>query len=71
MSVTRPEEPPAPSASDATNRHARRCGGNHGSLGRIEQRLDKLALKSELLDLRNRVDALEEQVRILEARLEE
>ncbi len=35
----------------------------------VEQRLDKMALKSELLDLKARVDGLQAQVRALEERL--
>ena len=36
----------------------------------IDQRLDKMALRSELLVLKARLDGLQEQVRTLEARLE-
>ena len=36
----------------------------------VEERLDKMALRSELLELKARVDALQEQVRTLEARLD-
>ena len=39
-------------------------------LDRVEQKLDKMALRSELLELKTRVDGLQEQVRILEARLD-
>jgi hypothetical protein len=35
----------------------------------VEQRLDKLALRSELQEPKDRVDALQEQVRVLEERL--
>jgi polyhydroxyalkanoate synthesis regulator phasin len=35
------------------------------------ERLDKMALRSELLELKARVDGLQEQVRTLEGRLEE
>jgi polyhydroxyalkanoate synthesis regulator phasin len=38
---------------------------------RVEQHLGKLALRSELLELKARVDGLQEQVRTLEARLDE
>jgi predicted nuclease with TOPRIM domain len=40
-------------------------------LDRVEQRLDKMALRSELVELKARVDGLQEQVRILEARIGE
>jgi hypothetical protein len=33
--------------------------------------LDKLALRSELLEIKSRMDGLQEQVRILEARLDQ
>jgi len=35
----------------------------------VEARLDKMALKSELVELKTRVDGLQEQVRTLEERL--
>lgn len=37
----------------------------------IERRLDKMALRSELQELKARVDGLQEQVRTLENRLDE
>jgi chromosome segregation ATPase len=37
----------------------------------LDRRLDKMALRSELVELKARVDGLQEQVRILEARLEQ
>jgi polyhydroxyalkanoate synthesis regulator phasin len=37
----------------------------------VEQRLDTMALRSELLELKSRVDGLHEQVRSLEARLDD
>ena len=37
----------------------------------LDRRLDKVALRSELLELKARVDGLQEQVRILEGRLEQ
>jgi predicted nucleic acid-binding Zn-ribbon protein len=40
-------------------------------MDRVEQQLSKMALRSELLDLKARVDGLQEQVRTLEARLED
>ena len=40
-------------------------------MDRLEQQLGKLALRSELLDLKARVDALQDQVRLLESRLVE
>jgi predicted nuclease with TOPRIM domain len=40
-------------------------------LDRVEQRLDKMALRSELLELKTRVEGLQEQVRVIEARLDE
>ena len=40
-------------------------------LDRVEQQISKLALRSELLDLKARVENLQEQVRVIEARLEE
>ena len=40
-------------------------------LDRIDQRVEKLMLRSDLLELKARVDGLQEQVRTLEARLEE
>ena len=36
----------------------------------VEKKLDKMALRSELLELKARVDGLQEQVRTLEARLD-
>jgi polyhydroxyalkanoate synthesis regulator phasin len=36
----------------------------------VEQKLEKVALRSELLELKTRVDGLQEQVRALEGRLE-
>jgi polyhydroxyalkanoate synthesis regulator phasin len=36
----------------------------------VEEKIAKLALRSELVDLRTRVDDLQEQLRALEARLE-
>jgi hypothetical protein len=39
--------------------------------GRLEQRLDKLAVRTELLELKGCVDGLKEQVRNIEARLED
>jgi len=38
-------------------------------LDAVEARLDKLALGSELVELKSRVDGLQEQVRTLEQRL--
>ncbi len=38
-------------------------------LKRVEERLDKMVLKSELADLKARVDGLQEQIRVLEGRL--
>ena len=40
-------------------------------LERLEQPMDKVALRSELLELKARVDSLQGQVRTIEARLEE
>jgi predicted nuclease with TOPRIM domain len=40
-------------------------------LDRLEQKLDKMALRSELVELKARVDGLQEQVRIIEARLDD
>lgn len=39
-------------------------------MDRLEQRIDKMALRSELVELKARVDGLQEQVRMLEGRLE-
>ena len=39
-------------------------------LDKVEQGLGKLVLRSELVDLKTRVDGLQEQIRTLEARLE-
>ena len=38
-------------------------------LDAVEQKLDKAALRSELMDLKARVDGLQQQVRVLEERL--
>ena len=40
-------------------------------MDRMEQQLGKMALRSELLELKTRVDSLQDQVRALESRLAE
>jgi len=41
------------------------------SLDRLEQQLDKIALRSEFLEQKTRVEGLQQQVQALEAHLEE
>jgi polyhydroxyalkanoate synthesis regulator phasin len=40
-------------------------------MGRVEERFDKVALRSELVQLKSRVDGLQETIRQMEARLDE